>query len=67
MGLKDILTGLLGGLKRTPTAPPEPLSPQEQLVSDYRLRLIELHDEIPHLIPQRDAMRAAWSAGDFRR
>ncbi len=40
-------------------------SPHERLVRDYDLYLVELHDEMPHLIPQRDAMRAAWHRRDF--
>ena len=46
-------------------APATPLSPEEQLVRDYDLYLVDLHDEMPSLIPQRDAMRTAWLKGDF--
>ena len=43
----------------------ENLSPQEQLVRDYDLYFVERHDELPTLIPQRDAMRTAWRNSDF--
>ena len=66
MGFKDVLAGLRGRFfARAPAGSAEPLSEEEQLVRDYDLSLVELHDEIPALIPQRDAMRAAWRNGDF--
>lgn len=66
MGFKTILAGLGGRIfGRTPAAASEPLSEEEQLIRDYDLSLVEFHDEIPALIPQRDSMRAAWRNGDF--
>ena len=43
----------------------EPLSLEEKLVQDYDLYLVDLHDELPDLLAERDAMRAAWRDGDF--
>lgn len=43
----------------------EPLSLEEKLVQDYDLYLLDLHDELPDLMAERDAMRAAWRNGDF--
>lgn len=66
MGFKDILASTFNRLfRRAGTRSTEPLSPEEQLVQDYDLYLIDLHDEIASLIPQRDAMRTAWRKGDF--
>jgi hypothetical protein len=66
MGFKDILAGMRNRVfGRASAAPQELLSPEEQLVRDYDLYLVDLHDEIPALVPQRDAMRAAWRNGDF--
>ena len=66
MGFKDILASTFNGIfGRAGRRPAEPLSPEEQLVRDYDLYLIDLHDEIASLIPQRNAMRAAWRKGDF--
>ncbi|UDF28945.1 UNVERIFIED_ORG: hypothetical protein LHK14_15680 [Roseateles sp. XES5] len=66
MGFKDILAGFRNRMfGRKPAMPAEPLSEEEQLVRDYDLYLVDLHDEIPALVPQRDAMRAAWQRGDF--
>lgn len=66
MPFKDIFQAVRDRIfGRAPAAPAEPLSPHEQLVRDYDLYLVDLHDELPALIPQRDAMRAAWRNGDF--
>ncbi|WP_439616295.1 hypothetical protein [Shinella sp.] len=66
MGFKDIFSTLRNRMfGRAESAPAEPLSPQEQLVRDYDLYLVDLYDEIPALVPQRDAMRIAWGNGDF--
>lgn len=66
MVFKDILAALRTRmLGRASAAPQELLSPEERLVRDYDLYLVDLHDEIPALVPQRDAMRAAWRNGDF--
>jgi len=67
MGLKHLLAGLRGRIFGTAPAAPsgEELSSYERLVRDYDLYLIDLHDEIPRLFPQRDAMRRAWQERDF--
>ena len=66
MGFRTILASMRHRmLGRAGSAPPELLSPEERLVRDYDLYLVDLHDEIPALVPQRDAMRAAWRNGDF--
>lgn len=41
------------------------LSHYERIVRDYDLTLIELDDEIPRLVPAREAMFAAWRDRDF--
>ncbi|MDX3975709.1 hypothetical protein [Shinella sp.] len=66
MGFKDIFSTLRNRMfGRAERAPAEPLSPQELLVRDYDLYLVDLYDELPDLVPQRDAMRIAWGNGDF--
>ncbi|MFK0206332.1 hypothetical protein [Agrobacterium sp. NPDC090283] len=67
MGFKDILGILRDRMlpRRRAASADQNLSPHERLVRDYDLHLVELHDEIPRLIPQRDAMRAAWRRRDF--
>ncbi|TCN48686.1 hypothetical protein EV665_101423 [Shinella granuli] len=66
MVFRDILATLRNRMfGRASAAPQELLSPEERLVRDYDLYLVDLHDEIPALVPQRDALRAAWRNGDF--
>ncbi|MFC6445965.1 hypothetical protein [Shinella zoogloeoides] len=66
MSFRSILAAVRKTLSgRGNGVPQEPLSLEEQLVHDYKLRLYELHDELPELNGQRDAMRAAWRGGDF--
>ncbi|WP_119256027.1 hypothetical protein [Shinella zoogloeoides] len=67
MGFKDIFSAWRNRNAARPTGGggEEPLSLEGSLVRDYDLYLVELHDELPDLVPQRDAMRAAWSLGDF--
>lgn len=65
MGFKDIFARFRSRISGASAAPATPLSAEEQLVRDYDLYLVDLHDELPSLIPQRDAMRAAWRKGDF--
>jgi hypothetical protein len=65
MGFKDIFARFRSRISGVGAAPAIPLSPEEQLVRDYDLYLVDLHDELPALAPQRDAMRAAWLKGDF--
>lgn len=65
MGFKDIFARFRSRMAGGGAAPLTPLSPEEQLVRDYDLYLVDLHDEIPALIPQRDAMRTAWRKRDF--
>lgn len=66
MRFRDILANARSRIfGRGQAEPREPLSLEERLVHDYDLRLYELHDELPELIPERDAMRAAWRNGDF--
>lgn len=63
MGFKDIFARFRS--RMSGAAPATPVSPEEQLVRDYDLYPVDLHDEMPGLIPQRDAMRTAWHKGDF--
>lgn len=67
MGFKSIFDGLRDRIfaRQRSVSADYDLSPHERLVRDYDLHLVELHDEIPYLIPQRDAMRAAWQRRDF--
>jgi hypothetical protein len=61
MGFKDIFSAWRNRNASRPTGVGalEPLSLEGSLVRDYDLYLVELHDELPDLVPQRDAMRAA--------
>ncbi len=66
MNFRKILAAVKGRVfSRARAVPQEPLSLEERLVDDYDLYLVDLHDELPALIPQRDAMRLAWRSGDF--
>lgn len=66
MGIKDVLANIRdGAADEVAEAPESSFSPEEQLVRDYDLYLMDLHDEIPSLLPQRNAMRAAWLEQDF--
>lgn len=67
MSWKDLVRSLrdkvLGG-RATPD-PAEELTQYEILLKAYGIASIFLHDEIPRLYEERDAMRRAWQARDF--
>jgi len=67
MGWKDLVRSVrdtvLGG--RAAPEPAEELTQYEILLKDYGIGSLFLHDEIPRLYGERDAMRRAWQARDF--
>lgn len=67
MGWKDLVRSVrdmaLG--RRAAPEPAEELTNYQILLRDYDLHSLFLHDEIPRLYGERDAMRRAWQERDF--
>lgn len=67
MGWKDLVRSVRDkvlGERATPE-PAEELTNYQILLRDYDLHSVFLHDEIPRLYGERDAMRRAWQERDF--